>query len=190
MSRWALAGMVALAGTVGAYNALAKAGLRFNVDASVPVGVYWFTPGPVKVGDTVQSCLPEPLVQYALRRQYLSLGGSCPDGVIPAIKKLAATSRNRIVITDSGVAIDGAWWPQSAILRTDSSGHRVDLRLPSGGFRCAPDSDFLLGENRHSWDSRYWGCVPRSTIAGRWDLIPYTGWATALFTLLQKENRS
>jgi conjugative transfer signal peptidase TraF len=188
MSKLLLVGMFSLAVAGGTYNGLAKAGLRFNVDSSIPGGAYWFTPGPVAVGETVQACLPEPLAQYALRRRYLSLGGSCPDGVIPVVKVLAATAADSIIVGDSGVTINGQPRPNSAIRRVDSAG-RPALRLRSGRVRCAPDSDFLMGENDRSWDSRYWGCVPRSTIAGRWDLIPYTGWATTIFTLLQKENR-
>jgi conjugative transfer signal peptidase TraF len=188
VSKWLLVGMFALAAAGEAYHGLANAGLRFNVDSSIPVGAYWFTPGPVAVGDTVQSCLPESLAQYALRQQYLSLGGSCPDGVIPVVKVLAATAGDSIVVADSGVSINGRLWPMSARLAMDSAGRRV-RRIPSVPITCPDNFDFLMGENDHSWDSRYWGCVSRSTIAGRWKLIPYTGWATALFTHFQKENR-
>jgi conjugative transfer signal peptidase TraF len=190
MSRWLLAGMMAIAGVGFTYDALAHAGLRFNADQSMPIGAYWFTPGSVSRGEIVQSCLPRDLAQYALRRQYLVTGGSCPDGVIPVVKVLAATSADRIVIADSGVTIDGRTWPMSAIRRVDSSGRRVDLRLPSGRYACPVDQVFLMGEHPRSWDSRYWGCVPLTTVAGRWTPIPFTGWATMILTTLAKENVS
>ena len=190
MSRWLLSGMVAIAVCGFTYNALARAGLRFNADQSMPLGAYWFTPGSVSRGAIVQSCLPPKLAQYALRRQYLVTGGSCPDGAIPVVKVLAATSADRIVIADSGVTIDGQVWPMSAIRRVDSSGRRVDLRLPSGRYACPADQVFLMGEHPRSWDSRYWGCVPRTTVAGRWVAIPFTGWLTRIFTLIDKETVS
>jgi conjugative transfer signal peptidase TraF len=190
MARWLLAGMLAIALGGFTYNALTRAGLRFNVDESMPLGAYWFTPGPVTRGEIVQSCLPAALAQYALRRRYLVVGGSCPDGLVPVVKALAATSADRIVISGSGVTIDGRAWPMSAVRRTDSAGRPLGLRLPPGRYTCPADQVFLMGEHPRSWDSRYWGCVPRATVAGRWVPIPFTGWVSAILTTLAKENIS
>lgn len=155
------------------YAALTHAGLRFNADQSMPLGAYWFIPGAVQRDDIAQACLPSALAQYALQRGYLERGGSCADGSIPIVKVIAATSSDRIVIADDGVSIDGKPWPDSALRRYDSAGRRVDLRLPSGRYSCAPDSVFLMGEHPRSWDSRYWGCVPLTTVAGRWKPVPF-----------------
>ncbi len=190
MSRALLAGMFVIALSGVAYNSLDRGGLRFNAEQSMPLGAYWFTPGAVSRGAIVQSCLPRRLADYALRRRYLVTGGSCSDGVVPVVKILAATSADRIVIADAGVTINGRLWPMSARRPVDSSGRRVDLRLPSGAYACAADQVFLMGENQRSWDSRYWGCVPRTTVAGRWVPIPYTGWLTTLFLTLEKETVS
>ena len=187
--RLTIAGIFVLTGAMLSFELAARAGLRFNVEESMPLGAYWFVPGPVFRGAIVQSCLPVNLAAYALRHQYLNIGGSCPDGVIPVVKALAATSADRIVITDSGVTIDGHMWPMSGIRRYDSVERRVDLRLPSGRYTCPPNQVFLMGEHPNSWDSRYWGCVSRATVAGRWVPIPFTGWLTSLFlTLSQKEH--
>jgi conjugative transfer signal peptidase TraF len=184
LGRLAIVGLFTLAGAIGSFEVAARAGLRFNVDQSMPLGAYWFHPGPVSRGSIVQSCLPPTLSQYALRHRYLVAGGSCPDGVVPVVKVLAATSSDRIVIADSGVTINGRRWPMSAIRRYDSSGHRVTLRLPSGLYACPADHMFLMGANPRSWDSRYWGCVPRASIAGSWVPVPFTGWAVSLFSTL------
>jgi conjugative transfer signal peptidase TraF len=112
-------------------------------------------------------------VEYALRRGYLERGGSCADGSIPAVKVVAATSSDRIDIANDGVSIDGKRWPMSAIRRYDSAGRVVDLRLPSGRYVCPENQVFLMGEHPRSWDSRYWGCVPRAIVAGRWKPVPF-----------------
>jgi conjugative transfer signal peptidase TraF len=178
VERVAITGMFALAGTMLSFEVAARYGLRFNVDASMPLGAYRFVAGPVWRGAIVQSCLPAKLAEYARRRHYL-LDGSCASGLMPVVKVLAALPGDAVVVSDSGVSIDGKRWPMSGIRRFDSFGRPVDLRLPSGRMTCAPDSVFLMGENSRSWDSRYVGCVPRSTIAGRW--IP-------VLTFSQKEE--
>ena len=71
-------------------------------------------------------------------------------------------------VSDSGLRINGNQWPMSAPRRFDANGRRVDFRLHSGRYVVPADHVFLLGESANSWDSRYWGSVARSTVAGRW----------------------
>ncbi len=190
LQRAILAGMFTLAGTMGAYELASASGLRVNIEESMPLGVYWFVPGPVVQGNIVQSCLPKRIATYALQHHYLVRGGSCSDGLIPVIKVLAATSDDSINISAHAVTIDGHVWPMSSIRRVDSSGHRVDLHLPLGPYRCSQNSVFLMGEHPRSWDSRYWGCVPQTSIAGRWVPIPFTGWIASLIISLSQERVS
>ena len=172
IERLAIVGMFALSGTMFAYEVAARAGLRFNVDQSMPLGAYWFIPGPVWRGAVVQACLPQKLADYAKSRGYL-IDGTCPTGVMPIVKVLAALPGDTVSVSDSAVSINGQPWPSSAIRSRDSVGRRVDLRLPSGRYTCPPNTVFLMGENPRSWDARYWGCVPRSSVAGRWVPIPF-----------------
>jgi conjugative transfer signal peptidase TraF len=144
-------------------------GLRVNVEPSMPIGAYQIVPGPVARGDTVGACLPPPLAHYAVSHHILGAGGSCPAGVMPVVKAVAAVGGDVVDVTDALVRVNGHPWPDSAIRRFSCYGQRVDMRLPSGRYVIAPDSLFLMGENPCSWDARYWpiGSVSRATVA-RW----------------------
>src|SRR2546423_3988163 len=159
--------MIGFAIVMGCFELAARNGLRFNVDSSMPLGAYWFIPGPVWRGATVQACLPLSLARYAQRRRILS-DGSCSTGVMPVVKVLAATGGDIVDVSDSGLRVNGHPWPMSAPRRYDASGRRVDLRLHSGRYVVPTNHVFLLGESAYSWDSRYWGSIARSTVAGRW----------------------
>jgi len=188
LDRAVIAGLFTLAGIMGAYEMIAPR-FRVNIEASMPLGVYWFVPGPVSKGDIVQSCLPKALAKYALQHRYLTLGGSCPDGLVPIVKVIAATSADSIDVSHT-IAVNGETWPMSAIRKRDSSGHPVDLHLPVGRYRCATNQVFLMGQNPRSWDSRYWGCVPQSTIAGRWLPVPNTSWIASTIIFISQEHTS
>lgn len=72
--------------------------------------------------------------------------------------------RNGIVLID-GKVIDQSKWP----IIWDGSNF--------GPYKVAENSYFFLGDNRpDSYDSRFWGAVPRGNIIGKADLLIWPPW--------------
>jgi conjugative transfer signal peptidase TraF len=142
-------------------------GPRLNLTPSLPRGLYFYVPGSVKIGDTVQACLPARLAQFAREHEIL-MRGVCPHDVEPIVKVLAAAAGDTVTVTTAAVLVNGRAWPDSAIRSTDSSGRPVTMRMPLGARRLAANDVLLLGRSPHSWDGRYFGFLPRSVVTGRW----------------------
>jgi len=164
---WVVLGFFTLLGSLTIAASCGLPGPRPNLTPSVPRGLYFYVPGSVKVGDTVQACLPVKLAQFA-REQGILTRGVCPTGVEPIVKVLAATAGDTITVTPAAVLVNGRAWPDSAIRSVDSSGRPVTMHMPLGVRRLAGDDVLLLGRFPRSWDGRYFGVLPRSVITGRW----------------------
>ena len=67
-------------------------GLRFNPTPSLPMGIYRLAPGLPEKNDLVSVCLQGEFAELALERGYLE-PGSCPSGLRPLLKRLAALIR-------------------------------------------------------------------------------------------------
>jgi conjugative transfer signal peptidase TraF len=148
-----------LAYDVDAYFSLP--GPRVNLSESIPVGLYWFTPGTAAKGQIVVACLPESFAQEERRAANVS-DGTCPSGIQPVAKVLAATAPDVVTFARDGVRINGALWPMSG---------RISLAPffpPSRAITLAPGQAVLLGLHSRSWDSRYFGTVDDHAIIGTW----------------------
>lgn len=145
-----------LAGTVG--------GFRINTTPSEPIGLWRILPRDrdAAVGDMVFVCLPRSdLVDEARKRGYLRRG-LCASGYAPLIKTVVAVSGQQVEIIRS-VRIDGAEIPHSAVARLDGIGRPL---IAARGERIPPGHVFLHSPFPGSWDSRYFGSVPASSILG------------------------
>jgi conjugative transfer signal peptidase TraF len=122
-------------------------GFVLNVTASMPGIVYRLGNG--ERGSVTAFCSPI---------QHPSLGrGSCPDGSLPLIKRVAGVAGDVVTATDAGVEINGRLCPQSRPLDLDSQGKTLPhLR---GVFVLKDDEVWVAGENENSFDSRYFGPV-------------------------------
>lgn len=153
-------GGLAIVGMLGlAWAALGNTLVRlvYNASDSVPAGWYRITStAAVDVGDVVLVNLLPSTAALAARRDYLPLS-------IPLLKPVVATAPQEVCTVGPHVLIDGVVAAQ--VLERD----RLGRPMPRWrGCRALEDEAvFLLSvDNAESFDSRYFGPIPRSSILG------------------------
>jgi len=92
------------------------------------------------------------------------------------VQRILARGGDTVEIRDKKVIVNGHEVTEPYASHDDYMVYprRDDLPEPYrsrdqyGPSRVPPDSFFVLGDNReHSFDSRYWGAVPRANVVGR-----------------------
>jgi conjugative transfer signal peptidase TraF len=139
-------------------------GYRINTTPSYPLGLWRIghLARDIRVGDRVFICPPDnDVFRSAKERGYLRTG-LCPGGFGPLIKTVAATAGQRVE-TNEFVTIDDRPLAHSPIARLD--GRRRSLSTPAGGV-IPQDFVFLHSDFVGSYDSRYFGPVPKSGVLG------------------------
>jgi conjugative transfer signal peptidase TraF len=165
---WALAAGFLI---LGAY--CNQAGYRLNQTISMPMGWYHLTPRgdrPLKRGMLVVFCSPPSKVfAYAIQRHYLK-AGPCPNHTQPLLKPVAAISGDTVILSPSGVQINGRMLTPSPVLSRDSAGRPIP-HLVWGEYRIQPYEIWLISTySTHSFDSRYFGPIRLSQI--QWIATP------------------
>jgi conjugative transfer signal peptidase TraF len=132
--------------------------LIWNASASVPVGLYVVErPIGLRVADIVVVRPPEPLAEFLADRAYLPRG-------VPLLKHVSALAGQSVCRNSLAVTIDGA-----AI----GDARERDIRgrpLPSwqGCRVVSADEVFLMNpRSADSFDGRYFGPLPASSVIGR-----------------------
>ncbi|MDD2769002.1 MAG: conjugative transfer signal peptidase TraF [Methylococcus sp.] len=140
------------------------AGARINTTRSIPIGLYWISDGPIKVGDYVMACPPpEGVFELAKERGYLG-AGFCPGGYSALMKRVAALDGDAIEITREGVSVNGELWPASAPRELDSSGRPLP-RYPATHFVLGVGEVLLMSEaSATGFDGRYFGPVGKGAV--------------------------
>ena len=134
--------------------------LIWNASASVPIGLYRVLPAsPLYVGELVVVRPPENLADFLAERRYLAMG-------VPLLKHILALPGQIVCRTGRTIIVDGR-----------TMGHALDLdhagrKLPTwqGCRTVAADEAFFMNwRSKYSFDGRYFGPLPASTIVGRAD---------------------
>ena len=132
--------------------------LIWNASASVPVGLYRLhSPFMPKVGELVAVLPPKGLGTYLAERHYLPRGA-------PILKHIAAVAGQRVCRTGTRITVDGNY------LGDARSRDRLGRPLPvwAGCRLLSPGDVFLMnGDVPDSFDGRYFGPLPATTIIGR-----------------------
>ncbi len=132
--------------------------LVWNASASMPVGLYWVSPGAqARRGDTVIARLPPALRRLAAERRYL------PENV-PLVKRVAAASGDRVCALGARILVDGK--PVASRFAADR------LRRPMPwwqGCRTLGTGELflLMASVPDSFDGRYFGVSKASDLLGR-----------------------
>jgi len=156
--------VAAIAATVlfGAGPALRRAGLRINLTASEPRGLYIVEERPWNRGSLVVIRLPARLSAIALERGY-GLSGIRSGTAMDGLKRVAALPGDTVRVGPQGVSVNGVLWTASRPLTWDSSRHPIQ-HYPFGVYRVRPGQVWLLSDNPRGWDSRYFGPLPRANV--------------------------
>ena len=140
-------------------GACALVGLRLNLSGSMPVGLYLVVPDAPVRGSIVLACLPIDVAQLAMERGYIPRAGSCPGGAMPIGKPVLGVPGDTIVVTTTGLTVNGASVLKVERLSADRK-KRLLPQLPTGQYVVGPNELWLVSEySQLSFDSRYFGPV-------------------------------
>jgi conjugative transfer signal peptidase TraF len=150
--------LFATAAVVTAIACTVASHLRWNLTDSLPRGLYarWSATSAPSRGDIVAFDVPENVRQLVLGRGYL-------PSHTQLFKRVAAGPGDHVCLHDGRYEVNGT--VLGPILATDSAGHP----LPSARFcgRVPPDTYFVATSKPRSFDSRYFGALPRSALRDR-----------------------
>jgi conjugative transfer signal peptidase TraF len=134
----------------------------WNASASVPIGLYAVHPvGTLEITELVIVRPPVALAQFLADRHYLPIGA-------PMLKRVLALPGQTVCRVDHAITVDGI--AMGDALDRDARGRPLPVwqgcqRIPNGQV-------FLMNwQSGHSFDGRYFGLLPSTTIAGRADPV-------------------
>jgi conjugative transfer signal peptidase TraF len=147
------------------------AGIRLNLTASMPVGIYVAAKGVPTRGSTVLVCLPPSVAHLARERGYVPRGGSCSHSTIPIGKPVFALPGDTVIVAEGGLLLNGKLTPNTQPLPSDRHGRPL-TRLVARQYIVQPNELWVVSAySRFSFDSRYFGAVSLTNVRARVRLI-------------------
>ena len=147
------------------------AGIRLNLTRSLPIGLYVVTHGPPARGAVVLVCLPEAWAELARSRGYVPNGNSCPGGAMPVGKPVFALPGDTVVVTETGLLLNGGAVANTRPLELDRRGRPLP-RLKAGAHVVGAGELWIVSPySPFSFDSRYFGAVPLANVRARVRLL-------------------
>lgn len=142
--------------------------IRLNLSASIPIGLYREEgdANRLKRGDIVLACLPSGISQLAQSRGYVPHGGKCVNSLAPVGKRVMALPGDTVLVTSTGLIVNGVPVPNSRTLKHDGAG-RLLPSVSTGTYVTKAGSVWLIGTSGQSFDSRYFGPVSVTDVLSR-----------------------
>lgn len=145
------------------------AGIRLNTTQSLPPGFYQFIPSSleqIERGAIVMACPEYSEIQREARaRGYLHYGLACPGVFAPLFKRVMALPGDYVTVTRDGITVNEHPVANTGRLMADSQGRALPP-LPTSGIVPSGMVWLLSDYAPRSYDSRYFGPVPASTVYG------------------------
>lgn len=135
-----------------------------NWSSSAPLGLYsTHKPSAIAKDDLVVVCLGRALASTGRARGYLP-AGSCPGGTSPILKQVISTAGDEIELRSDAILVNGHVVHRAPARSADSHGRPL-AHTPLGRRLVGGGEIWVLGVCRErSWDSRYFGALPLSSI--------------------------
>lgn len=136
--------------------------IMFNFTPSMPYGFYVKSNDEtIKIGDYISLCLNKETQELGLRQGYLEHGNEC-NGSVALIKKVIAVPFQSVILDNKYISVSGLNI-NAATSSIDSQGRKLKS-YPRGIYKL--NCYWVLGDYdvKHSWDSRYWGCINKDQI--------------------------
>ncbi|MFO1116556.1 MAG: S26 family signal peptidase [Beijerinckiaceae bacterium] len=155
---WLVATAFGVGGVIASIAVAPPKLLLWNASASVPIGLYALQPTDVAAVSDLLVVMPtEPLAAYLAERGYLPRG-------VPLLKRVAALPGQTVCRSDLTIVIDGN------VLGRARKDDGMGRPLPNWqGCRVVASNEIFLmnWQSPDSFDGRYVGAVPRSSIFAR-----------------------
>jgi conjugative transfer signal peptidase TraF len=150
--------------SIAAFGLCAWGGVRLNTTGSLPLGLYRVS--TAADANLVEFCPPEPYSQLSVVRQYRN-PGNCPDGDSPLMKPIVARSGDVVILSKSGLQVNGILLRNTAPRSQDSKARPLP-HYPFGTYRVNAETIWVASSYHPlSFDSRYFGPISMTIVRHR-----------------------
>ena len=164
LAKYAAASLALAFTSLATFGFCAWGGLRLNSTASLPLGLYHVS--TAADANLVEFCPPEPYSRLSVVRQYRN-PGNCPDGDSPLLKPIVAKPGDVVVLSKSGLQVNGVLLRNTAPRSQDSKA-RLLPHYPFGTYRVSSGTIWVASSYHPlSFDSRYFGPISSMIIRDR-----------------------
>ena len=141
-----------------------RSGVRLNLSPSLPVGLYLEVRGVPVRGSIVLACLPLSVAAFARARGYIPRGDRCPGGTAPIGKMVLAVVGDTVVVSGTGLEVNGRLTPNSRPRRVDSGGRPLPSVLQGRHIVRVGEVWLVSSYSPLSFDSRYFGAIAARSV--------------------------